>query len=142
MAYDLPTPAELMVRYPSFADVDEAIIQYWLTDAERFVDTSWMEGDYAPALMAMAAHNMTLSGQGTEAQATSDLPVGITSMKIGTLGLTFDSAITRDKAMGTLSATRYGSEYAVLLRRNKAGPRVAPTGSVPYPPYPYPTGAW
>jgi hypothetical protein len=137
-----PAVAHLIQRYPEFADVERTTIQFWLTDAERYVDTSWMEGDYAAALMAMAAHHLTLAGQGSEAEATADLPQGITSMKIGTLGLTFDSALTRAKAAGSLESTRYGNEYAVLLRRNKAGPRVAPTGAVPYPGRVYPMGAW
>ena len=38
-------------------------IRTWLTDAERFVDRSWAEGDYAAALMAKAAHEMVLLGR-------------------------------------------------------------------------------
>lgn len=139
--YAKPAPGHLTLRYPAFADVPPATIRYWLTDAERSVDTSWSEGDYAAALMALAAHNMTLAGQGAEASATSDLPPGITAMKIGTLALSFDSAITRAKATGSLESTRYGSEYLTLLRRNRSGPRVTPTGVLPYDPFArYPHG--
>jgi hypothetical protein len=140
--YAKPAVAHLIAKYPAFADVEPSTIQFWLTDAERYVDTSWMQKDYAAALMAMAAHNLTLSGQGSEAQATADLPVGITSMKIGTLGLTFDSGLTKAKALGSLEASRYGSEYAGLLRRNKAGPRVAPTGAADSCGIVYPMGEW
>lgn len=140
MAYDAPTPADLKARYATFADVDDAIVQYWLTDAQRFVDTSWLESDYAPALMALAAHNLSIAGHGTEAEATADLPSGITSMKIGTLGLAFDSQTTRDKVQGSYESTRYGAEYKRLLRRNRSGPRVAATGVAPLDPYRYPMG--
>jgi hypothetical protein len=140
--YAKPSVAHFITRYPTFEDVEPTTVQLWLTDAERYVDTSWMEGDYAAALMAMAAHNLAISGLGAEAAQTADLPPGITGMKIGTLGLTFDSALTRDKATGSLSSTRYGSYYLSLLRRNKAGPRVAPTGSVLAADLRYPMGSW
>lgn len=129
--YQKPLPQHLIARYPDFAAVPTATIQYWLTDAERFVDDSWLESDYAAGLMAVAAHNMAVTGLGTEAAATADLPPGITAMKIGTLGLNFDSAVTKAKAEGTWSATRYGTEYQRLLRRNKGGPRVTATGTLP-----------
>lgn len=132
--YAKPDAAHLILRYPAFVAVKTDTVRYWLTDAERGVDESWSEADYAAGLMALAAHNMTLAGQGAEAAATADLPAGITSMKIGTLGLAFDHAITRAKATGSLESTRYGSEYMMLLRRNRGGPRVAPTGTVPYDP--------
>lgn len=140
--YEKPAVAHLIAKYPAFANVERSTIQFWLTDAERYVDTSWMEQDYAAAIMAMAAHNLSISGFGTEAEQTSDLPQGITSMKIGTLGLTFDSSLTRSKAEGSLESTRYGSEYKRLLRRNKAGPRVASPGVLPYEDLRYPTGEW
>jgi hypothetical protein len=140
MAYTAPTPEELIARYPAFTPVDDATIQYWLTDAERFVDTSWTEGDYAPALMAMAAHNMTLAGLGTDAAATVDLPAGVTSFKSGSFSVSFSDGAANDRVTGALSSTRYGSEYAMLRQRNRGGARVLPTGVLPYDPLRYPQG--
>ena len=133
MAYTAPTPAELILRYPAFAAVDEEVIQYWLTDAERFVDESWIETDYAPALMARAAHEMAVEGLGTEAEATADLPAGVTSFKSGSFSVQFSEGAANAKSAGSLSSTRYGSEFAALRRRNKFGPRITATGTVPYP---------
>jgi hypothetical protein len=130
--YAKPAPSDLIARYPAFADVNTTTIQYWLTDAERFVDDSWIEGDYAAGLMAMAAHNMVLAGLGTEAAATSELPAGVTSFKSGALSVAFSEGAANDRATGALSSTRYGAEFAMLRRRNKGGPRVTPTGTVPY----------
>jgi hypothetical protein len=140
--YVKPGIGHFIARYPSFAAVERSTIQAWLTDAERHVDTSWLEGDYAPAIMAYAAHMLTITGLGSEAEQTSDLPQGITSMRIGTLGLSFDGQLTRDKASGALSSTRYGAEYLALLRRNKSGPRVAGRGTLSGTFYPYPMGAF
>jgi hypothetical protein len=132
MAYEAPEPADLIARYPAFTDVDEAVIQYWLTDAERFVDESWTEADYPIAIMAMAAHNMVLAGLGTEAAATAGVPTGITNFKSGTFSVSFTDDAANANKTGALSSNRYGAEFAMLRRRNKGGPRVTATGTVPY----------
>lgn len=126
-----PLPAHLIARYPAFAAVDPATIRYWLTDAERSVDTSWNEGDYAAALMALAAHNMALAGLGAGSAALSALPAGVTRIKSGSFEAAITDAAANARATGSFDATRYGQEYQMLLRRNKAGPRVAPTGRIP-----------
>jgi len=131
MAYEAPTPADLILRYAAFAAVDEDVIQYWLTDAERFVDESWTETDYAIAMIAMAAHNMALAGLGAEAAALSGVPAGLTKIKSGALDLTFSESAASDRQTGALSSTRYGAEYAMLRQRNRGGPRITATGTLP-----------
>jgi hypothetical protein len=129
--YAKPLPGHLVLRYPAFAAVPAGTIQYWLSDAERFVGTSWLEGDYAAGLMSLAAHNMALAGLGTDAASLSGVPAGLTSMKSGTLSLTFSQEAANARLGGNLSSTRYGAEYAVLLGANRGGPLVAPTGIAP-----------
>lgn len=136
-----PSAAHLIARYPAFADVDVSTIRAWLTDAERYVDTTWSEGDYAPAIMALAAHNLALEGFGTEAAALAGVPVGVTSLKSGSFSMTMTSEAANARSSGGYKATRYGLEYYALLRRNKGGPRVAASGVLPYDPYTrYPQG--
>lgn len=134
MAYTAPTPAALKLRYPAFAGVEDATVQYWLTDAERFVDTSWTESDYAPALMSLAAHNLTMAGRGA-ATGASAIPAGVTRFKSGAMDVTISEAAASAMTKGGYQASVYGQEFALLLRRNKAGPRVISAGSLPaYPP--------
>jgi hypothetical protein len=133
--YMKPAAAHLLMRYPAFAAVPASTIAYWLTDAERSVDTSWGEGDYAAALMALAAHNMALAGLGTQAAALTDVPAGITSMRSGSLSLSFTTEAANARMTGDLTGTQYGQEYAVLLRRNRGGPYVGPTGALPVEEY-------
>lgn len=140
MAYEAPAPADLILRYAAFTDVDTDVIQYWLTDAERFVDTSWIEGDYAPALMAHAAHMMTMEGLGVTAAADGSLPAGLTSFKSADLSASFSDSVASDRVTGEYAATRYGAEYARLRRRSRAGPRVASPGTVPADPRVFPMG--
>jgi hypothetical protein len=118
--YAKPVAAHLLQRYPAFASVDAGTVQYWLTDAERYVTDAWGEGDYAAGLMALAAHNMTLAGYG--------------SLELG-----FTDAAANARMAGGYGSTRYGAEYQALLRANRGGPLVAPTGVAPDGVYP---GVW
>lgn len=127
--YELPTPAMLKARYPAFAAVDNSIIQYWLTDALRFVDTSWTEGDYAVAIMAMAAHNMARAGYGS-ASAGIGGAAGVESFKSGGVSIQFSADAVKAAVAGGYASTPYGQEYADLLARNKGGPRVVGGGRI------------
>lgn len=129
--YAKPTAAHLAARYPAFAAVSPATIGAWLVDAERFVDASWTEGDYAPAVMALAAHNMAIGGLGTGGAASSGLPAGVTRVRTGSLELAFSDSLAAAQATGSLASTRYGAEFLALQRRNRGGPRVMGTGALP-----------
>ncbi|MFD0848195.1 DUF4054 domain-containing protein [Sphingosinicella xenopeptidilytica] len=122
MAHTLPTPANLKTRYPEFTAVADATVQYWLTDAERFVDASWREADYAPALMAVAADSMAKGGllPGEAGLALT----GVSSFKSGTFSANISDAAQTQAAEGGWSATKYGREFKMLMRRNFGGPRL------------------
>lgn len=134
--YTKPLPPHLRARYPAFANVDAGTIQFWLTDAERYVTNAWTEGDYAAGLMALAAHNMALAGYGTDAAALTGIPAGITRMKSGSFELGFTDSAANARATGALDSTRYGAEYQALLARNRGGPYITPTGMPPDGVYP------
>jgi hypothetical protein len=138
--YAKPNVQHLIMRYPAFADVEPTTIAYWLTDAERYVDTTWSETDYAVALMAMAAHQMSARGLGTTSAAIASLPAGVSSFKSAELSVTLSSAAADGRATGALSSTIYGAEFIGLRRRNHAGPRVALPGTAPVDPRVYPMG--
>jgi hypothetical protein len=134
MAYVVPDAAALKARYPAFADVADDTVTYWITDAQRSVDESWTETDYAVALMALAAHNMALAGYGTEVLPVSEIPAGVTRIKSGQFEANFTEQQANARASGSLESTRYGQEYRQLLYRNRGGPMVSNTGTLP-PPY-------
>lgn len=122
MAYAAPTPATLKTRYPSFAAVDDAAIQYWLDDALRFVTDRWIEDDRSPAMMAYAAHMMALNGLG--GGLAGNLPPGVTSFKSGAMDVSFSDAAAAATARGDFTSTRYGVEYGMLRRRSVGGARL------------------
>ena len=137
MAYTAPTPDDLKARYSAFADVNDAVVQYWLTDAERFVDESWPETDYAPALIANAAHHMAVEGMGATS-AADKLPAGVTSFKSGAMSVSVTESVAAARGRGGYASTRYGLAFLALQRRNFGGPRVVVAGTVPACGYPYP----
>ena len=126
--YAKPSPADVQARYPAFASVPEATIRYWLTDAERIVTNAWAEGDYAPGLMALAAHNMAQAGLGG---AAGSIPAGVTRFKSGAMDVSFNEATAARQAAGGYGATRYGVEFRAMLRRNSGGPRLVGTLGLP-----------
>lgn len=122
MAFTPPTSADLAARFPRFAAVPGASIDVYLTDAERVVDESWMEGDFAMGRMLYACHLMTLEGLGTGAESEQALAgaSGFKVMKSGALTL---ERFDRKEGSSSLDATSYGSRFKALQRVNKGGPR-------------------
>lgn len=130
MAYDIPTAADLKARYPAFAAVADATVDIYIADAASAgVDTSWGEADYAPAIAALAAHNMALLGIGESSEAEGYARIGVTSVRSGQFSVGLSADKVKAASGGTFDATAYGQAYKRLLRKNKGGPRVV-TGTV------------
>ena len=130
MPYTTPSANDLQARYPAFAAVADATIDVWIADSLRFVDETWLEDDYQPAIMSHAAHQMALLGIGTTTGAGA-LPAGVTRFKSGTMDVTISDQAASAAASGEYGATPYGREYQRLLRRNFSGPRVIVAGTLP-----------
>ena len=108
-----PTIADFRARYPAFAAVADASIQYWLTEGFGEV-SAWADTDQPRGAMAYAAHK--LAGQ------TGATPEGVTGFKSGT----FSAQLSEQAANRTgFHATVYGREFLDLARRSFAGPRLA-----------------
>lgn len=124
MAYTLPTAAELKARLPVFASVDDALITLAIAEASRFVDTSWLEVDYAPAIMYLTAHNLVMEGVlNPEGQAPSGVSSGqVTSERLGDAAVTYGNVaegLTGSEA--DYARTPYGVRFARMRRGNHAG---------------------
>ena len=136
MAYIEPTRADVRMRYPSFAAVDDAVIDYWLVDAHRHVDLSWSDVDYSAALVAAACHamlNAQVSGL-VDSDFASLLANGVTDFQSGGregFRASFSADAIKNALSGGYETTRPGQEYLRLLARNKGGPRVTPAGAIP-----------
>lgn len=125
MAYSEPTASDLKTRYPAFAGVADATVEYWLDDARTIVTESWAEGDRAPAEMALAAHNLAMNGFGTSGGAVGDLAaMGVTSFRSASMSVGFAEATVARRSAGGYGATRYGRQFRVYLKRNRGGARL------------------
>ena len=130
MAYEIPTAADLIARYPAFAAVPVETIDVHIGDAATHgVDTSWLEADYAPAITAFAAHNMALLNIGDHGEIATYKQQGLTGIRSGAFSAQFSDKAANVAASGGLDATPYGRAYKIMLQRNKGGPRLVGGGA-------------
>lgn len=118
--YGKPTLANFKSKYPAFANVPDATIQMYLDDAP--VDDTWLERDYAKAIMLWAAHTMTANGIGAD-EIGQAAAAGLSRLKSGTLDVSFKDGGSSSDA-GGFGGTAYGRQFYALLRANRGGPRV------------------
>jgi len=134
MAYTIPTAADLIAKYPAFADVATATVDAHIADASvQAVDTSWPEEYYAAAIAAKAAHEMALLGLGVQSESSGYAAAGVTSIRSGNFQASFSADAVKKASDGGLDATAYGRAYKSLLRKAKGGPRVIARGSYAMP---------
>jgi len=128
MAYAVPTAEDLKERYPAFAAVADDTVEMWITDAQRIVTPGWIENDYGPAIMALAAHNLARQGLGTTGSGAVGGMSGVTNFKSGTFSASFAESAVNAQVKGGYASTPYGQDFAEMLRRNRGGPRVSAGG--------------
>lgn len=121
--YVVPGPAQFITRYPRFAQTDPDAIADALAEAATRVDTTWVEADFARAIMLYAAHVLTMDGHGSGTEAQLAGLGDFQRIESGGLKLSrFDRFFTP----GVMASTSYGKRFAELQRLNFAGPRVVP----------------
>lgn len=113
MAYVIPEVADFRARFPEFDDstvYPDAGVQTALDLAVRQVDETWLEADYAEAIMQLAAHLLSASGVAADTLGQDDLK----SISIGPLSLTYGERVS----VSGLKTTLYGQSFADLRRKN------------------------
>lgn len=123
------TPAEFKALKPQFASVPDETVQMYLDMAARYA----FDPDNSDAVSSLACHFMTLDGLGTDATSTSYKTgaASYQSIKSGQLTLTRYQKQAGEGTTWTswLGQTQCGQFYALLLKMERGGPRVA-TGGV------------
>jgi len=114
MPYTIPTAAELKDRYPAFDAVSDTLIDAVIVDAARNVDESWIEADYQPAIMALAAHMLVDEGA---TGRNVEVAGAITSSKLGDAQDSY-SGLTSSQSAGEFSSTSYGRKFMQLRALN------------------------
>jgi hypothetical protein len=130
MPYTAPTVDQFQKRFPVFGDADTDLIQTLITEASASVDTSWVETDYQPAIMYLAAHLLATDNSGEDDTPTIGGAGGgqLTSESFGGISASYaaqsfaEGSLSADDQYGT---TEYGRRFLALLQRNRGGPLVA-----------------
>jgi hypothetical protein len=134
MAYTIPTAADLKAYYPAFASADNSTVDLYIARVSGAsgadVDQTWSEGDYAPGIMAAAAHRMARGGVLSSSSAAGGAAAGIDRFASGSVDIRFNQDAVKQAIGGGWRSTSYGLDYLELLSRNKAGPRVVAGGTV------------
>jgi hypothetical protein len=120
MAFVPPTLSEFLAAYPEFEDVDATVIQNALTAGGRNVDDSWIEADFAPAIMLYAAHVLTFNQNTVDSGGTGGR---ITSESLGPISVSYEKLGTQFDE-NFLGATSYGTQFTRLAYLNRGGPRI------------------
>jgi hypothetical protein len=122
MAYTAPTTDDFTARFPQFEDTDSDQIQAVLDEAINSVDTSWREVDYAPAILYLTAHLLTVeNSSGAGGGSSSGI---IASESFGGMSISYDNSRSADDqaANSQYGSTSYGRSFYRLLKLNKTGP--------------------
>ena len=111
--------AEFRLRFPAFAPVADATVQYWIDDQARLIGANWPAPDNDIAIITLAAHQLASFGLGQ-----GDAPAGVTSFRSGTFSVTMS-----DKAASATgySSTIYGRQYLAMCQRLFGGIRLVRT---------------
>lgn len=127
MSVTAPTNAQFKDRYPTLASVSDAAINAVLGEAVAQVDENWLAQDIAPAIMAYAAHLLTLEGHGSTVTMPNGMSVQtagpIDAIQIGDVRTMFAAGVSRAKVAvraedGGLRETSFGRRFLELRRRN------------------------
>ena len=131
MPYTVPSALDLKARYPEFAPVDNALIGAVISEAAAQVSTRWLERDYVPAIINLAAHMLASEGEPSRTRNDGVVVAERGPVKSETVGdVTITYASTDDSASQSASSgvapnqladTVYGKRYLMLLRKNFAG---------------------
>ena len=137
---DLPTPANLKARYPEFTPVEDSRIALFIQEAFSQVSDKWRVVDQPVAILALAAHHMSLEGEPSASATVVGTPAGTNLtdgkfLKVLQVGDTKNewaestaksasANMSATAAQAELRSTAYGAKFLRLRRQNFAGLRV------------------
>jgi hypothetical protein len=120
----IPTASSIKMRFPEFADVDDAVIEFAIEEARLEVGTNWTSGQNV-AIVYLTAHYVACSVSTSLSGGTGDTGP-IASESIGRLSISYQNngngAV--NAVQGDKSSTSYGRRFNELLGRNFGGPVV------------------
>lgn len=117
MPYTIPTVTQFKIRHNAFTPVCDELVEAVIDEASGYVDQSWLERDFQPALMFLTAHFLMMEGHLSGGPTAASGP--ITSEKLGDASVSYGSFTAEGKSVSDFTATSYGRRYLELLRVNQ-----------------------
>ena len=109
------TAQSIKLKFPEFADTDDASIEFAIEEASRNVDDTWLAKDKLLAQMYMAAHYLSVAIN----NATVVNNKQVQSERIGEISVTYATTpAPTPKDPTDLASTSYGQRYRELSRLN------------------------
>ena len=132
MTITAPTSVEFKARYPEFEAVADARVAIFISESLQNVDESWCEQDIPVAILALAAHKMSLEGEPQRSITSSPvnpLTTGrkVSSRRVGDVAVQYESNMSEKMTVDSISyydSTPYGKAYKKLLFLNKTSVEV------------------
>lgn len=127
---NLITAAELQTALPEFAGVAPSVVDFWITLTDEEIDHDRWGTRGKAAEMYLAAHKMVIAGVVNPAQAAGSggASGAIQSVKVGDVSVSYGStaslAVQLQGLDPSLATTKYGIEYARLVRSKGFGAEV------------------
>jgi hypothetical protein len=119
-----PTVNDLRNRFSAFADYDDDLVEDILEEAIETVSAGdWIERDRVPAVLNLAAHNLTLTGTGISG-GSGATPAGavLKAREVGDTRSEFEysggSPASGSTPLAGYYATDYGRKFLELARRS------------------------
>ncbi len=124
MAVTAPTASSIKIRFPEFAGVADATIEFIIAEAVQVVGDTWdIQQDLA--VMYLVAHHVSCSIAAAASGGTGSDGT-IVSESIGRLSRTYARAAASDASQSsTLKSTSYGKRFLEIQRGNFPGPVIA-----------------
>lgn len=130
MAYDIPTYAEFIARFPIFSNATaypQTVVQSIIVEASNQIDSSWREVDYKPAILFLAAHKLATDNSGADDAVDIGGPTSIASESFAGMSISYkkQDANAGSAAASSYGLTSYGRRYYELLIKNRPSVVVA-----------------
>lgn len=125
----LATPAEVRTAAPEFTGLSDPVIQSYIDMADTEIDADAWGSRAKRAEVVLTCHLMTIYGALTTAGGAGGAASGaVQSIRVGEVSLTYAApaaAIPGDVGGASLELSRYGQEYARLIRLAAYGAALA-----------------
>ena len=109
------TPADLKIRYPEFADIDDPRIQFFIDDAILELDVNRWGDYYDKGLAALTAHFLINALKTQTVLGAATIVGNVSSRSVGSVSTSFNAPVADGSNTAYYQTSKYGQEYLRLL---------------------------